>query len=347
MTLRAVGEDGSEIAYAYMTVKDPAGRSVRQGRALGSGRFPEAVTGLYAGDEWTVSASDPEEKYEGGEQKVTLQPGENSVAVPLKLIVPVRITGTVTDKDGVPVPGAIVSVAQPLKGRPGSYQTRTGDQGEYSVFAYSGKAMINASLPGIGSSPAVTVDLKSGEENRHDPVLETPIDTILDIKLYTKHIGGEWMGPIELDRATAIHFRLWSSHPARNYENPLLVRAGPGETVQVCVDGIEANLPKTCGKATVDANKRASVELRLEERGGRVSGTLSGWNERTDISLFRLLDNGTRRWAGARWAVTIGVSPYRKRAVINWSSEPSTRFRYSTPKKQWRWGWAIKSISDW
>src|SRR5690606_10985806 len=118
-------------------------------------------------------------------------------------------------------------------------------------------------------------------------------------EVYTKHIGGEWIGPIDLDWRVLSHFRFQSSISRRGKPSGLLVPiySNPGDGVRMCVNGVESGLPDACGNTAMDEKNQGKIVLRLEETGAGVQGAFEhdGQRQTYMVGLYATNSEGKER----------------------------------------------------
>lgn len=82
-----------------------------------------------------------------------------------------------------------------------------------------------------------------------DLLLQVVGKASVSVALFTRYIGGEWVGPLDVDWRVAVHYQLKATSDrgdTSNWQYPLQLTAVPGDVVEVCADGVEAGLPKAC-----------------------------------------------------------------------------------------------------
>lgn len=211
----------------------------------------------------------------------------------------VTLRGQVTTDTGVPVEGAVVAAIQYLPERTFRQENQTDADGKYALEVYEGAAYVNARYAGSSYTPTKHIQLGVGEENEQNLAFTDPLPGIVQLDIYTKHAGGEWSGPLDLDWRVLVHFRFSSSHPRRdsNPGNQLAIYSLPGDTVRMCVSGVESGLPDACGEAVMDSLNKGKIELKLEQTGAKVQGQLEhdGSRKSYSIGLFEVLPDGKER----------------------------------------------------
>jgi subtilisin family serine protease len=235
------------------------------------------VPGLKTGDELKIEVRPFEANLGHFLQTVVLQPGENSVNIELLPRKSATLTGQVTDQAGEPVSKITVHAQQWVGNKQVSKETVTDENGRYSFDLMEGSATVYAFIPQVASTNYVDVLLENGKDHSANLAFSTPLPGLLELDIFTKHKGGEWT-KLDLDWRVLVHFRFNISHPRRddNRGGLLSVYTDPGDVVKVCIDGVESNLPKTCGETTMNPSNRGKLELRLEQTGSQVKAMLEG-----------------------------------------------------------------------
>jgi len=218
--------------------------------------------------------------------------GQTEVELIIAGLEETTLNGIVVDTSGKPIPGAYVSVMA----KDQTFTAYTKSNGTFSVTAPIGEAIVSAiysklATPGGGQR----MTLQPGE-NEITLELVKAEPAIIDINLYTKFIGGNWVGPHELDWRTAAHSKITSSHQIISRYEPFTVYAHVGDSVNICIEETGSNLPMGCGTAVINEQLRGEVDIRIEEQEyGRVAGEMYPFTGSGYTALYSIDAKGTRK----------------------------------------------------
>jgi subtilisin family serine protease len=236
-----------------------------------------SLPGLKTGDELKIEVRPEEAKLGYVVKNLTLQPGENVMDIEVVSRKKATLTGIVTDQAGEPVSKVTVHANQWMGSQQVNTETVTDENGRYTLELLEGTTFVYAMIPEVAYTKTITVLIEQDKNNQADFAFSKPLPGLLELDIFTKHIGGEWT-KLDLDWRVLVHFRFNISHPSRN-NNPgglLSVYTEPGDVVKVCIDGVESKLPKTCGETTMNPSNRGKLELRLEQTDSQLKAKLDG-----------------------------------------------------------------------
>jgi len=217
--------------------------------------------------ELSIVATDP-----AYETETIVFPADNrsqSLDITLRKKPEAQIHGRVLGTDGKPAAGSAVTAVIGRDGFSGTYTAQTDANGEYSLRVPVGEVQLRAkSASGAGSLSKAHTLTVSGEQTVD---LQLREQAAVTLRLYTR-LGGGWDGPIELDTATNYHLYVSPNFGYTAFrEGVYRAWATVGDSVSICVNGVEAGLPSMCREAVVGENNKADIEIRLENPGGQAS----------------------------------------------------------------------------
>lgn len=202
---------------------------------------------------------------------LTLDAGENHLAVVARPVPRAALSGVVRYDDGRPAPGARMTLAQDHLGERVQLTATAGEDGVYSFDALRRPGTLTVTSGQLRDT--VEVDLTDGPVVR-DVELSGPRTYTVSLRLFARPAGaGAETGPIPLDWRTAVHFGMGMQLDGRSLPQPgaprgpeesaaLSVQAIPGQQLTWCVDGREAKVQRTCVTHTLTAGDRTpTVEL--------------------------------------------------------------------------------------
>lgn len=207
------------------------------------------------------------------------------------------LQGVVVGVNGVPADGSRVSATVDQDGFSKTYSAVSDRNGRYSLRVPAGEVKLRATdSSGSGSLSPISTIIATDEQNV-DFSLKEPAK--VNFSLYTKLGGGDWEGPIPWFGVTAVHLRVSMTPSIWKYEDSAYrTWATTGDTVRICVDGVEGGLPAKCQEAVIGEDNEATIEMRLANAGGEASfhafqpdGTLI---EYIDAVVSQLSDNSTK-----------------------------------------------------
>ncbi|MFD2385615.1 fibronectin type III domain-containing protein, partial [Paenibacillus xanthanilyticus] len=296
---RIIGPDGNALPNIDVTIWDEASVVLRTGQSSAQGTI-SLLKGRYSGEKLSVEANDASREYLWQSKDITLSPGTNEIVLALDERPTAKVSGKVAYADGRPAVKADVTLIQTVDGSPLTKTVKTDASGSYAADVFAGELKLLAAVAKFGRSQAKSLTLASGASPTVDLELQEGEPTSVRINLYTKHLGAEWVGPLELDWRTIAHYHFTvPTHTVLSSGNPMMIKASPGDEVRVCARGVESRLPDACGTAKVGENGTTELEIRMEDLGTRFKGELlakfapdQGWPA---MNLFRLDAQGKRQ----------------------------------------------------
>ncbi|WP_239631831.1 cadherin-like beta sandwich domain-containing protein [Paenibacillus sp. H1-7] len=235
------------------------------------------------------------------EMSLELIPGDNEKE--LKLTGPAEgiVEGIVTDPAGKPVANAIITATQTFRSKPVVRQTRSSLDGSYKLSLMEGEASIEAAETSFHYSTegSLKVNVVKSSTTPFPIPLRQPGSGVINLKVYTKQIDGDWVGPLNLEQMnflTQVEGR--SGKMTGYYHNAYYFQGDPGDNFNVCVTATVPSYMSKCEQVTLDANSNATAEIRLEEQGAIIEGVLTGTDYRSvSGTIFELQPNGNKVWA--------------------------------------------------
>jgi hypothetical protein len=263
-----------------ISVEDAAtGRPLQVLTTDEAGRTPR-MNGLVDGQQIRLKVLAPL-PYAGMEPVLeTMAWGDQERTIQLAMESRGTLAGKVLGPDGEALRGARVTATQQVRGQTVSLVSTTNADGSYRLDLYSAApAQIRVNYHGSYAEGGVeSIQVKTDETRELDLPLKGVLMGQVTVHLFTKYAGGEWEGPLDVDGVAAAHFRMTAvnrnapdAYPA-GY--PFFLRGVPGDTVNVCVNGVEAHMPSQCQQAVFDQHMNAEVTIHLEQVGTHVSAPL-------------------------------------------------------------------------
>jgi len=268
LRLRIVDSQGDGIPKGKVVLS-----SSESGRILGSQVSDDQgyvfLTRMLSGNDIKVQVEfNQGQTFFGLDEKIVLESGLNNKEVVAERIESGILAGVVTDKEGNAVSDVNITAVQRVEGRVFSNSVRSDKDGNYDMELFDGQARleISTSRPDLAAQPSgVSVSIPS-EYNIQ--LTETNTSTVT-AAIYTKHIGGDWIGPLDMDWRVAVHFNL-NVDGRSGY--PIRMKGWPGKTVTVGVDGHEGGLPRATEEVVLDENGSATAVFWLKEEGSIIQG---------------------------------------------------------------------------
>jgi chitodextrinase len=187
-----------------------------------------------------------------------------------------KIQGKVKNQIGAPLKNIRIIGNQTIDERSFGFSTQTDQDGNYSLDVYEGELSVSFSGGGVLGDYNQQVTILANEVSTLDKSLESLGKGILDLKVYTKEIGKGWEGPLDINQLLGTDFQVSFSTTYRwgdiKLIKPIPVEGFPGDTVKVCV--YNPYFEYVCKEVTLDDKWNATVEIYLEEKGGRVEGAI-------------------------------------------------------------------------
>ncbi|MDF2713515.1 MAG: hypothetical protein K0R28_440 [Paenibacillus sp.] len=289
---KVTDEGGEKLPVTY-TIRDESDRIVENGSVWGEfSALIEAVPG----ERLQLKLSSSNIQYYSKNAELIVDEPEESASFVLQRKPVAGLVGRVYSKDNKPAANAYVTATLLQDGLSKTYYARSDQDGAYAIQMPTGTVQLRASgraeigylsalatvyVPETGNT---TADLKLNDYGS------------IDLNLYTRYTGAGWEGPVAIDWRSAMQMGIQSSSMIMEYGDPMKVKAVVGDTVQICVYGLESDLPNTCRKATLGEDNTATVEMRIENARAQASvaqfvkpdGTES---RRNAFKLYRLPDH--------------------------------------------------------
>jgi chitodextrinase len=287
----AIDQDGNPIAHASLTLLAADGRELSRTVSSNDGTF--ILPGAMTGSTVTLKAVDSSANKGTVVKTITMSTDSAKTETIVKMTDYPKgsVTGKVLNGNGQPVAGVRVVAEFVHDGMVIPYTSQTDSHGQYFIAMPEGTVTVHSESDILTYSSPSTGQIQEGKALKLDLTLIRHVASI-HVNLYSKYIGGTWVGPIGLDWRVSVHFGLYADHPVVTLGNPLEVRANPGDTVKVCVNGAEGDLPSDCQKVTIDANRQGNVEFRLQQEGGRAYGTIDGSDGGFRATFYHLNSKG-------------------------------------------------------
>jgi large repetitive protein len=234
-------------------------------------------------------------------QKIDLFSGDNEKTITLSPLPVGVLEGMVTNAENEPVMNATVTMKQTIDGKSvvrhtytslnGRYQFDSVFEGDVSVEVYEPSNKYKTEAP-------LTAKIEAEKTTNLPITVRQPKTGIINLKVYLKYIDSEWMGPVDLAQMP-FHVRIehqgggWQSG---YYQNAYDYHGYPNRNVKVCVTATTPSYTHQCVDVTVDENGNATAELRFEEIGGRIQGSLDINDNLTVYGNLYNLSSATPTW---------------------------------------------------
>lgn len=235
----------------------------------------------------------------GAELSKRLDAGDNVITVPLRSPDRGRLELKVMSPADKPVFNAYVTVTQTYKGKPIVTTARTSLDGIARFEVFAGEVVIEAQEFSYhySSGPVKATVLAEVTTPMEIPVRQ-PEKGIVNLRIFKKALDTEWQGPLNMENER------FHSYVTTNYgwvstyfSNAVSIGGSPGTPVQVCVSGSIYAYVSECSSEPLDENSNATVEVRLEETGARVQGTVEmASNIYYSAEVYELKPNGSKEW---------------------------------------------------
>jgi len=220
--------------------------------------------------ELTTASMDP--AYEKATITLAADVRSRSLDITLQKKQEALLQGRVLGTDGKPSASATVTalIGNGTDSFTRTYTARTDSKGEYSMQVPVGQVELRAK--DTSSSKGLSIAHKLNLSGDQTVDLQLRDLAAVTLRLYTRLGGGAWEGPIELDSATNTHLGVVTQFSYASFRDEVYQAwATTGDTVGICVHGVEAGLPSACREAIVGADNKADIEIRLENPGGQAS----------------------------------------------------------------------------
>jgi hypothetical protein len=234
---------------------------------------------LQAGDNIKIKVNLAQRMYNPVADKTfEMVSGQNEIIIRLEPIVRGIVQGKVLSPIGTGLAGVTINASQVLQGKTYTNRSQSGADGSYSLELYIGAALLQAQDPTYKyvQPEAISCEVKA-ENNACNLNMERSGRGTIAMKLFTKHLSGDWQ-EVQLNAMSAELYQIKVDGIQVNFW-PAVVYGQPNDQVKISVDGTDYNLPAQEQTVTLDQDSCASVEFRLEEKGGRVQGVLTDKND--------------------------------------------------------------------
>ncbi|SFB08966.1 WD40-like Beta Propeller Repeat [Cohnella sp. OV330] len=286
-------EDGAEGSAKYW-LTNPDGAVVAEGTAwIGRDSTLKLPLKLSSGGTYRLKLVPNDPAYLPEEQPILIDRFDVHASVTLHPKPLGKLEGVVKGKDGKAASDAQIVAELLDDGKSKLYYTKTNASGAYSLQLPQGQVLIRAiatsSVQGYQSQQE-SVRLAAGQTAQQALRILDYAD--VGVKLYTLQPGGTWQGPIPIDGIVAGSYKLSSDRIIQSLQSRLLLRALPGETVQICADGRDLSLSAECKSVAIGEDGKAEVELRLKNESSKAAIRLLGTDGQPLTSAYVELFDG-------------------------------------------------------
>ena len=298
---------GQALLPGLLTVRDEQG-TVLATRRMGSGTPAVTIPALPGRAQLTLDYRFDDQAQRVRQPRVTVDSGIGRSPVGLTLEpLPLATTDvTVTGADR-PVGQATVKVVQQVDGRSFTTTATTGADGATALDVLAGAGTLSATaafhVPAAkpvelveGTRGALTIDLPREPTYRVRPHL-----------IVVSPDGSRVEQP--LDWRTAYHFhatlRMGSGSlmSGRTISQEVAYTGAAGDTVELCADGREANLPKGCTSVVLGEDRDADITLELVQTGSATAELVDPDGIRVPdwtATIYRTVSGGRAEYVGTR-----------------------------------------------
>lgn len=286
-------EDGTEGRAKYW-LTDPSGAAVGEGDAwIGGDSTLKLPLKLSSGGTYRLKLVPNDPAYMAAEQPILVDRFNVSASMTLHPKPLGKLEGIVKDKDGKAADNAQIVAELLDEGKSKLFYAKTNASGAYSLQLPQGQILVRAvassSVQGYQSQQE-SVRLAVGQTTQKSLQILDYAD--VGVKLYTLQPGGTWQGPIPIDAMVAGAYKLGSDRIIQSQQSRMLLRALPGESVQICADGRDLRLSAECKTVTIGEDGKAEVELRLKNESSKAAIRLLGADGQPLTSAFVELFDG-------------------------------------------------------
>ncbi|WP_164985246.1 S-layer homology domain-containing protein [Ammoniphilus sp. CFH 90114] len=235
------------------------------------------------------------------DQSIELTPGVNETVIQLQALPEGILKGKVVNPAGEPVMNALVKATQTFNGNTivkearsnldGEYQFNSMLTGEVAVeayetsYSYRTEESLKAHIT-VGNTTTLTIPVRQ------------PGYGVVNLKVFVKYLDTDWMGPVNMEQMNyMVEIEADRGGWMRGYfQNAYQFSGYPGDTVNVCVTGSTPSFMTVCNKATLDENANGTVEIRYEEKGGRVQAKLAQMDHRWVSGSLYSIQGNSKSW---------------------------------------------------
>ncbi|WP_420872116.1 carboxypeptidase-like regulatory domain-containing protein [Cohnella rhizosphaerae] len=307
-------EDGAEGGAKYW-LEDPAGAVVSEGTAwIGRDSTLRLPLKLSSGGTYRLKLVPNDPAYQPAEQPILMDRLNVAASVTLSPKPLGKLEGVVKGKDGKAAADAQIVAELLDDGKSKLFYARTNASGAYSLQLPEGQILIRAiatsSVQGYQSQQE-SVRIAAGKTAQK--ALQILDFADVGVKLYTLQPGGTWQGPIPIDAFVAGAYKLSSDRIIQSLQSRMILRALPGETVQICADGRDLNLSAECKAVKIGEDGKAEVELRLKNETSKAAVRLLGADGQPLTSAFVELLNGEGQYIPN---INYNLAPGEERGIL-------------------------------
>ena len=294
LATRVEFEDGAPAVDTRVTVRDDQGETV--GFRIVDDDGERLFRHVPEGDYVVRAVGDDDERHtlHAVEQHIDHAYGDDEpVVLVLTDLAEATIAGSVVDGDGELLSGVDITVTQDVDGRDWTHRARTDEDGTYTVDVLAGDADVEATQGRVSTDAAVAV--ADGVTETLDLTLDATEQYDFEILMYTQYAGQQVEGPLHLDWRTTVHLYP-TVNGRRSRGNPQRHPGAPGETVEVCADGREADLSSDCAEVDFSGDGLGVAELVLRQPAAVDAELLDGdgelWADRWAVRVRRVTEDG-------------------------------------------------------
>ncbi|WP_217596362.1 S-layer homology domain-containing protein [Cohnella sp. GbtcB17] len=307
-------EDGAEGGAKYW-LADPAGAVVSEGSAwIGRDSKLRLPLKLSSGGTYRLKLLPNDPAYQPAEQPIVIDRINVNASVTLQPKPLGKLEGVVKGKDGKAAADAQIVAELLDDGKSKLFYAKTNAAGAYSLQLPKGQILIRAiatsSVQGYQSQQE-SVRIAAGKTAQK--ALQILDFADVGVKLYTLQPGGTWQGPIPIDALVAGTYKLGSDRIIQSLQSRMILRALPGETVQICADGRDLRLSAECKSVVIGEDGKAEVELRLKNESSKAAVRLLGEDGQPLTSAFVELLNSEGEYIPN---INYNLAPGEERGIL-------------------------------
>jgi len=236
-------------------------------------------------------------------QEIVLAPGRNEQEIQLQSAPRGTLAGIVTGPGGQPVRNAQISATQLYQGREIVSRATSNLEGAYRLELLAGPATVEVfeSSNYYQTDEEISVQVAENSVTTLNINIAQPERGIINLEVRVKSIKDtEFSEPLDLARENLFASLSNFYHHTSGYtHNAYYFFGHPGQQVNVCVGGTVADIPSSlsdCTVVTLDEQANATAQLFLEEKGGRITGTLDQTNYISVYGTLYRVNNGLRQY---------------------------------------------------
>jgi large repetitive protein len=244
-----------------------------------------------------------------------LNGGDNVLTV--NLIAPGKgvLEVTVKSPENKPVFNAYVTATQKVKSSmpPVVIQGHTSLDGKVRFELFQGEVELEAAEYSYDySSGKVKARVTDQTTTYLDVPVKQPDQGVVNLKVYKKALDTEWQGPLDMQNENFLsHVSTPFGWVRTYYSNAVRLGGSPGTPVQVCVSGSIHAYVNSCQTVTMDENSNATAEVRLQETGARVQGSVGlGRNIYYYATIYEIKPSGSKERVANVWDESFQTTPF-------------------------------------